>query len=127
VSKRRYAIKVGPKPPPQIAEISRIAVRDQKLRVATLYDLNPDCSVIGIPTVRILEPSKNGAVTFEKGTGFPTYPANNSRAKCNDNSVDSEIIFYMPQAGYMGADSVTVEILYPEGNSVTRRYAIEVK
>ncbi len=33
----------------------------------------------------------------------------------------------MPQAGYMGADSVTVEILYPEGNSVTRRYAIEVK
>ncbi len=58
VSKRRYAIKVIPKPAPQIAEISRIAVRDQKLRVATLYDLNPDCSVIGIPTVRILEPSK---------------------------------------------------------------------
>jgi hypothetical protein len=127
MSKRRYAIKVGPKPAPQIAEITRIAVRDQKLRVATLYDLNPDCSPIGIPAVRILEPSKNGAVTFEKGTGFPTYPANNPRVKCNDNSVDSEIIFYMPQAGYMGTDSVTVEILYPAGNSVTRRYTIEVK
>ncbi len=127
VSKRRYAIKVGPKPPPQIAEITRVAVRDQKLRVATLYDLNPDCSPIGIPAVRILEPSKNGAVTFEKGTGFPTYPANNSRAKCNANGVDSEIIFYMPESGYMGTDSVTVEILYPAGNSVMRRYTIEVK
>jgi hypothetical protein len=33
----------------------------------------------------------------------------------------------MPEAGYVGADSVTVEIIYPDGTARTRRYAIEVK
>jgi hypothetical protein len=126
VSRRHYAIKVSPKVA-QIVEVARIAVRDQKLRVATLFDLNPDCSVIGIPTVRILEPSKSGSVTVEKGTGFPNFPANNARSKCNASSVDGQVIFYMPEAGYVGTDSVTAEIIYPDGTASTRRYAIEVK
>jgi hypothetical protein len=132
VTRRHYAIKVNPvrevtPRPPKITELARVAVRDQKLRVATLFDINPDCSVVGIPTVRVLDPSKKGSVTFEKGTGFPSYPANNSRAKCNANSVDSELIFYMPEPGYVGPDSVTVEIIYSDGIANKRRYAIEVK
>lgn len=132
VTRRHYAIKINPSrdanaKPTQIVEVPRVAVRDQKLRVATLLDLNPDCSVVGIPTVRILDPSKKGSVTFEKGAGFPNYPTNNARAKCNTSSVDGELIFYMPESGYVGSDSVTVEIIYPDGNAVTRRYAIEVK
>jgi hypothetical protein len=139
VSRRHYSIKVNPgagdrtsagaKPQSsaQIIEVARTAVRDQRLRVANLFDLNPDCSVIGIPTVRILESSKNGNVTLEKGTGFPNYPANNSRSKCNGNAADGEVIFYMPQPGYVGADAVMVEIIYPDGAASTRRYAIEVK
>ena len=139
VSRRHYSIKVnpgsadrtsaGPKPqsPAQIIEVARTAVQDQRLRVATLFDLNPDCSVIGIPTVRILESSKNGSVTSEKGSGFPNYPANNSRSKCNSNAVDGEVIFYMPGPGYVGADAVTIEIIYPDGAASKRRYAIEVK
>jgi hypothetical protein len=139
VYRRHYSIKVSPGPgdrtsagakpqsAPQIIEVARVAVRDQRLRVATLFDLNPDCSVIGMPTVRILEPSKNGSVTVEKGTGFPNYPASNSRSKCNSNTVDGEVIFYMPGSGYAGSDSVLVEIIYPDGVASTRRYAIEVK
>jgi hypothetical protein len=139
VSRRHYSIKVNPgsadrtsagaKPQSsaQIIEVARTAVQDQRLRVATLFDLNPDCSVIGIPTVRILESSKNGNVTVEKGTGFPNYPANNLRSKCNSNAVDGEVIFYMPGPGYVGADAVTVEIIYPDGAASKRRYAIEVK
>jgi hypothetical protein len=132
VTRRRYAFNVGPGGEAvaklaQIVEVSRVAARDQTLQVASLYYVNPDCSVMGIPAVRIVEPSKNGNVTFEKGTVFPTFPATNSRAKCNDNSVDGELIFYMPQPGYLGADAVTVEIIYPDGTASTRRYAIEVK
>jgi hypothetical protein len=129
VSRRHYTIKVDPagESPGQITEVARVAVRDQRLRVATLYDLNPDCSVIGIPTVRILESSKNGGIIVEKGSGFPSYPANNSRAKCNSNAVDGEVIFYMPEPGYVGADAVLVEIIYPDGTARTRRYAIEVR
>jgi hypothetical protein len=138
VYRRHYTIKVEPAPagsaastkppsPAQITEVARTAVRDQRLRVATLYDLNPDCSVIGIPTVRILESSKNGGIIVEKGSGFPSYPANNSRFKCNSNAVDGEVIFYMPEPGYVGADAMLVEIIYPDGTARTRRYAIDVK
>jgi Domain of Unknown Function with PDB structure (DUF3857)/Transglutaminase-like superfamily len=121
VSRRHYSIKVD------LAEVARVAARDQKLRVATLYDLNPDCSVIGIPTVRILESSKNGSITVEKGSGFPGYPESNPRFKCNSNAVDGEIIFYMPEAGYVGADAMLVEIIYPDGTARKRRYTIDVK
>jgi hypothetical protein len=76
-------------------EVTRVVARVQRLRVATLYDLNPDCSVIGIPTVRILEPSKDGGIIVEKGGGFPNFPVNNSRSKCNSNAVDGEVIFYI--------------------------------
>ena len=131
VSRRHYSIKVDPGTKPQsaaqITEVTRVAVRDQRLRVATLFDLNPDCSVIGIPTVRIVESSKNGNVTFEKGSGFPNYPADNLRSKCNGSAADGQVIFYMPEPGYVGSDSVTVEIIYPDGAARTRRYAIEVK
>jgi hypothetical protein len=139
MSRRHYSIKVEPGPAgpasagtkpqssAQITEVARVVARDQKLRVATLFDLNPDCSVIGIPTVRILESSKNGGIIVEKGSGFPNFPANNSRSKCNSNAVDGEVIFYMPESGYVGADAVLVEIIYPDGTARTRRYAIEVK
>ena len=137
VSRRHYSIKVNPGPADRtsagtkssspIIEVARTAVQDQRLRVATLFDLNPDCSVIGIPTVRILESSKNGNVTVEKGTGFPNYPATNSRSKCNGNAADGQVIFYMPEAGYVGADAVMVEIIYPDGVASMRRYAIAVK
>jgi Domain of Unknown Function with PDB structure (DUF3857)/Transglutaminase-like superfamily len=139
VSRRHYSIKVAPvsapenrisastKPPTQITEVTRTAVQDQRLRMATLFDLNPDCSVIGIPTVRILEPPKSGTVSVEKGNGFPSFPENSSRAKCNANSVDGEFVFYMPKPGYVGSDSVMVEVIYPDGTAGTRHYAIEVK
>lgn len=132
VSRRHYTFDVNPvaeavPKAAQIVEASRVAARDQKLQVASLYYLNPDCSVMGIPVVRIVEPSKNGNVTFEKGAVFPNFPATNSRAKCNGGSVDGEIIFYMPQPGFLGADAVMVEIIYPDGTASTRRYLIEVK
>jgi hypothetical protein len=124
VSRRHYTIKVASTP---IAEVTRVATQDQRLRVTILFSLNPDCSVIGIPTVRILEASKNGALTAEKSTGFPNFPPSNSYSKCNDKSTDGEAIFYMPKPGYVGPDSATVELIYPDGVASTRRYAIEVK
>ena len=86
--------------PPKIFEQSRVAVADQRLRLAFLYDLNPDCSLVGVPTVRILEPPKSGQATVEKDTGFPSFSANNIRSKCNGDRIDGAAISYPPNAGY---------------------------
>jgi hypothetical protein len=113
--------------PPAITVISRVAIADQRLQVAFLYDINPDCSVIGVPTVRIVEQPKSGKAAIENGTGFPAFPANNPRSKCNQSRNDGAIISYTPDPGYTGADSITVDIIYPDGNAAKRRYAIDVK
>jgi hypothetical protein len=115
-----------PKPVP-LLEVSRVAIADQPLRVAFLYYLNPDCSVIGVPTVRVLEQPKSGKVTVENGTGFSTFPASNSRSKCNDSRSDGAIISYTPNPGYTGADSITMDVIYPDGLVSKRRYAIDVR
>jgi hypothetical protein len=117
----------APSPPPAITVLSRVAIADKPLEVAFLYDINPDCSVIGVPTVRIVEKPKSGQVTIENGTGFPAFPSTNSRSKCNQSRNDGAIISYIPDPGYTGADSITVDIIYPDGNAAKRRYAIEVK
>jgi hypothetical protein len=116
----------SPNPPP-ITEVTRVAIADQTLQVVFLYDINPDCSVIGLPSVRIVEQPKSGKVAVEKGTGFPAFPANNSRFKCNSNRAEGMIISYTPNPGYTGADSIVTDIIYPDGNAVRRRYAIDVR
>jgi hypothetical protein len=113
--------------PPKILEQSRVVLADQRLRVAFLYDLNPDCSLIGIPTVRILEPPKSGQATVEKDSGFPSFSATNVRSICNGDRVDGAAISYMPNVGYTGTESITVEIIYPDGTDSKRHYSIEVK
>ena len=146
-AKRRYSINVNPRreaaappnpppvPPPSsaspnprpIVDVTRVAVADQMLRVAFLYYLNPDCSGIGVPAVRIMEQPKSGKVSVENGNGFPAFPANNSRYKCNDNRTEGTVISYNPNSGYTGPDSVIVEIIYPDGNAIKRRYVIDVR
>jgi hypothetical protein len=113
--------------PAAIDEVFRVAVADQPLRVAFLYDLNPDCSLIGVPTVRILEPPKSGQVTVEKGAGFTNSPANNLRSKCNADRTDGAVMTYVPNPGYKGMDTVVADIIYPDGFAKKRRYAIEVR
>ena len=121
------APKTAPAAPAAIVEVSRVAIADQTLRLAFLYDLNPDCSLIGILTVRIVEQPQSGKVTVEKGTGFPVYPANNTRSSCNSNRSDGAVVSYTANPGYTGADVLTMEIIYPDGIANKRHHAIDVR
>jgi hypothetical protein len=80
-----------------------------------------------MPTVRVVEQPKSGKVAVENGTGFSRFPANNVRSKCNSNRLEGTVLSYTPNPGYAGADSVLVDIIYPDGNASKRHYAIEVK
>lgn len=113
--------------PPPVQEKTLFAVVDQQLQVDFLYDLNPDCSPIGVPAVRIVGPPKNGRLVIENGPGFPKFGETNPRFKCNDQRVGGSVVSYISNPGFVGVESITLEITYPEGRSRQRRYAIEVK
>jgi hypothetical protein len=113
--------------PPKTIDFSRTVAADQKMRLAFLYDINPDCTSIGFATVRVVEQPKHGKITIENGTGFTAFPESNLRVECNKRRSDGVAVIYEPEPGYMGADSVNFDAIYASGSLSKRRYAIEVR
>jgi hypothetical protein len=107
--------------------VTRTVASNQKLRLDFLVTLNPDCTSIGFATVRIIEEPKHGKLTVENGTGFSNYPQNNLQYECNKRRSDGVVVVYEPDSGFAGADSVSIDAIFPSGTSQKRRYSIDVK
>ncbi len=116
----------APPGPPQIEQISRIAMMDQKLRIAFLTSLNPDCSSLGFVTVRITEPPQHGNVVVDHGAGFTNYAQDNPRVDCNKDQREGTVVFYEPNSGFVGADSITLQFTPPAGRSRNWHYSISI-
>jgi transglutaminase-like putative cysteine protease len=107
-------------------EVKRNAVLDQPLQVDSILSLNPDCTPIGEINIRTIEEPKHGKLTISKGSGFSNFLQDNPRQVCNRRRSEAMLLRYLPESGYLGADSITVDIIYPEGYSRKRHYAISV-
>jgi hypothetical protein len=114
-------------PAVRTVNVSRVMASDQELRLDFLYSLNPDCSSIGFAKVRVMKEPDHGKVTVDNGTGFTSFARDNQRFDCNKSRSDGVVIMYKPEAGYVGADSVTLDAIYPSGTEQKRNYKIEVK
>jgi len=123
--RRHYAITINSKPIP--IEMNRVAATEQQARIAFLTDLEPDCSSQPFAGVRIIEPPKHGEATVKPDTGFTNFAKDNARFECNKQRSDGTGVFYRSASGYTGADSLLVEITYPDGRLANARYSIEVK
>jgi hypothetical protein len=126
-----FVAQPAPKPaqppaPPAVAEMKRTAAVNQPLQVDFLYSINPDCSSDGVADVRTIEEPKHGRLTIGKGSGFTNFPQDNPRHECNRRRSEGMLVHYRPEEGYLGPDSVTIDIIYTNGNSSKRHYAIAV-
>jgi len=123
--KRHYAISVNPKPAP--TEVTRVAAAEQQVRVGFLTNLDPDCTSNAFASVRILDQPKHGEATLRQDTGFTNYPKENLRFECNKQRSDGTAVLYRSEAGFIGRDSVLIEIIYVDGRESSFRYWIDVK
>ena len=110
-----------------IPTLTRAVPAEHKLQVDFFYSINPDCSVIGLANVRVLEQPHDGEVVVENGTGFPNFPPNNQRYECNKVKSDGVAVVYEPRPGFTGADSIMLDVIFPSGVEIKRRYSIAVK
>jgi hypothetical protein len=92
-----------------------------------VYSLNPDCSWDELPNVRVIEQPHDGDVTVENGAGFTNFPPNNQRYECNKQKSQGVVVAYKPHPGFTGNDSATLDIIFPHGQEMKRRYSLEVK
>jgi hypothetical protein len=74
----------------------------------------------------VIEAPSHGKLTVDKGTGFTSYPQDNLRQACNRRRSEGMLVNYQPDAGYLGPDSVTVDVIFGDGGSRKWHYAIAV-
>jgi hypothetical protein len=83
-------------------EITEMVASGQKLRVAFLYSIQPNCSPVGQIAVRVLEQPEHGTLTIEDGKDFTLFSNDNPRAACNTAKSDGTLVVYRPNHDYLG-------------------------
>ena len=89
--------------------------------------VNPDCSSIGLPTVRLIEGPSDGVVTTDKARDFMAFPKSNVRSKCNGRRVAGLKLFYQSTTEYFGVDRVRLLIISAAGSEREATYVVQVK
>jgi hypothetical protein len=97
------------------------------LEVGHYYSVENDCLSDGYATLRVTKAPKHGTVTMSQGTAFPSYPPNNPRSTCNKRRVDSMLVNYSPESGFVGTDAFSLDIIYASGGERMDDYQITVK
>jgi len=104
--------------------LSRTIPAGGSLKGLYYTELNPDCSLVGYPTIRLTSEPSNGRVTVVKGTAYTNYAAGNARTACNGRRSPAMLVSYQPSKGFVGSDSFSLEIFYQAG--VTRSDTVNV-
>jgi hypothetical protein len=89
--------------------------------------VNPDCSSIGTPTVRLIDGPSQGVITTDKGRDFMTFPHSNSRHICNRKRVAGLKLFYKSATGFFGTDRVRILIISASGTEREATYSVQVR
>ncbi len=105
----------------------RTAVSGQDQSMDYFYALYADCSSMGYPTISVLTPPSNGAITTIEGEANPVYAKDNERAVCNLKKAPVTLLHYASKPGYHGVDKAKVEVLFPLGSFRTIEYIFDVQ
>lgn len=87
--------------------------------VNTWFMLNPDCSVAGQVSVRVLEMPVHGTVTIEPGAYYSNYAVGDQRRVCNLQPRQGVRAIYHPARDALGADRFSLLVITPFGRSWT--------
>lgn len=105
----------------------KFAVSGQPQRLNFFTSLNPDCTLKGLATVRVLSAPNHGQLTVVQGSDYSSFPADSQQYVCNTKKTEGVVVTYVSAPGYFGADAATIEAIFPGGGHKTYEYAISVK
>ena len=91
------------------------------IRVGLYLNVKPDCSSGELPTIRLLAPPANGALTIKRGKVTAT-----NYKQCLALEVPGFIAFYKSKPNFAGIDSATVEVKYPAGRTEIQHISITI-
>ncbi len=109
------------------AEMRKTALTRQWIKVESFFHLNPDCSHVGYPTVRVTSGPSAGSVSIKREKTYSGFAADNSRAKCNASRSPAVTVYYRSNRGFTGQDRFTLELYWTDGDLWTRSVAVDVR
>ena len=89
------------------------------LILASPAALAPDCSELGQVEARIVSGPEHGVVRIAKGTAFPNYAPGDPPYVCNARRSPATLITYRSEVGFVGEDTASVQIFFPDGRAPT--------
>ena len=105
----------------------RYAIGGKKSVFGYYYGLKLDGTPIGWQEVTLSKSPENGEAKLVEGTTVINYNAPNPRVKCNGKSTKAALLQYIPNKGFIGNDSIEVEVINDVGQRNTFTYNITVK
>jgi hypothetical protein len=107
--------------------VSPVAVAGLPLRLGHFANLNPDCSPIGEPDVRVVKLADHGVVAVRAGDGYTNFVQANPRNHCNYRPTPGVNVTYTAERGYTGPDTVALDAIFPTGQEQQINYNLNVK
>jgi hypothetical protein len=107
--------------------VSPVAIAGTPLRLGHFANLNPDCSSIGEPDVRVTKAADHGVVTVRPGEGYTNFVPANPRNHCNFRPTTGVNAIYTAERSCTGADTVVLDIIFPTGEERQFAYNLNVR
>jgi hypothetical protein len=114
-------------PRQQQQQFSKAVLSSKLLILDWFAEVNPDCTNIRYPEIRITQQPQHGRLQIIKTTVFPNFPPSNVRHVCNTRRVPGIEVHYSSEKGFVGTDIVALEVFTAGGSSRNRRHTISVK
>jgi len=97
------------------------AQADKDVRVGVYVNVQPDCSSGPLPTIRLTDAPTNGRVVVKRAKiGATNYK------QCLALQVPGLVAFYRSRPGFTGADTLSLEVKFPNGNTQVQRITVTV-
>jgi hypothetical protein len=104
---------------------SKTMVAGGTLLLSHYANVNADCSSRGPVEVRVVSGPTSGAVRVTQGLGYSHFTGDYQQ--CSASKVSGANATYVPQKGFVGWDSVQLDVIFPNGFERIETFSITVK
>jgi hypothetical protein len=108
--------------------VTKVVPHDTRFRLGYFDSVTQDCTPTGPIELRVISAPGHGRYDIQDALNFPEFPASNTHSVCNTHKVPSREIWYTPAPGYVGDDSLKLDVVFSvSGWEVKYEYLISVR
>ncbi len=85
---------------------------EKDIQIGLYINVQPDCTSGPLPSIRLVRPPAHGKITVKKASVNAT-----NYKQCLALQVPGFVAFYHSAPGYIGNDTVTLEVKFPAGRT----------